>query len=157
MRWVTLSMVACRSSMHSSRLDWVLGEARLISSASTMLAKMGPGRNSNSPRLLVEDAHAGDVAGKQVGRELDPGELAVDGAGQGFGEKRLADAGEVLDDDVPAGQEGDDAGADDLLLAEDDRADAGRDLRGALRRPPASRRPAAPLVRFATPAPVGRG
>ena len=45
---VTVSMVAWRSCMHSSRLDWVLGDARLISSASTMFAKMGPGRNSNS-------------------------------------------------------------------------------------------------------------
>ena len=34
-------------TMHSSRADWVLGEARLISSATTMLAKIGPGRNSN--------------------------------------------------------------------------------------------------------------
>ena len=43
---VTLSIVACRSSMHSRRLAWVFGEDRLISSASTMLAKIGPGRNS---------------------------------------------------------------------------------------------------------------
>ncbi len=46
-RWATLSMVACPSSMHSSRLDCVLGEARLISSASTTLANTGPGWNSN--------------------------------------------------------------------------------------------------------------
>ena len=46
MGWVTLSMVTCRSSMHSSRLAWVLGDERLISSARTMLANTGPGRNS---------------------------------------------------------------------------------------------------------------
>ena len=34
--------------MTSSRADWVLGEARLISSAMTTLANTGPGRNSNS-------------------------------------------------------------------------------------------------------------
>ena len=34
--------------MHSSSADWVLGEARLISSPTTMLAKTPPGRNSNS-------------------------------------------------------------------------------------------------------------
>src|ERR1700733_8394858 len=34
--------------MHSSSADWVLGEARLISSPSTMLAKIGPGLTSNS-------------------------------------------------------------------------------------------------------------
>ncbi len=42
------STVTWRSSMASSRADWVLGVARLISSASTIWAKIGPGRNSNS-------------------------------------------------------------------------------------------------------------
>ena len=45
--WVVPSTVTWRSAMASSRADWVLGEARLISSASTTLAKTGPGRNSN--------------------------------------------------------------------------------------------------------------
>src|SRR3954468_8271166 len=40
------STVTLRSCMHSSRPDCVFGEARLISSTSTMLAKIGPGRNS---------------------------------------------------------------------------------------------------------------
>ena len=35
--------------MHSSSADWVLGVARLISSARTICAMTGPGRNSNSP------------------------------------------------------------------------------------------------------------
>src|SRR5438477_4610445 len=35
--------------MASSSADWVLGEARLISSPSTTLAKMPPGRNSKVP------------------------------------------------------------------------------------------------------------
>ena len=35
------------SSMHSSIADWVLGLARLISSPTTTLAKIPPGRNSN--------------------------------------------------------------------------------------------------------------
>jgi hypothetical protein len=47
-KYVVPSTVTCFSSMHSSRADWVLGEARLISSPTTMLAKMPPGRNSNS-------------------------------------------------------------------------------------------------------------
>ena len=46
---VTPSTVICRSAMASSRLDWVLGVARFISSARTMFAKRGPSRNSNSP------------------------------------------------------------------------------------------------------------
>ena len=46
--WVTPSTVICRSSMASSRADWVFGVARLISSARTICATMGPGRNSKS-------------------------------------------------------------------------------------------------------------
>jgi hypothetical protein len=34
--------------MTSSSADWVLGEARLISSAMTTLANTGPGRNSSA-------------------------------------------------------------------------------------------------------------
>src|SRR6266487_1077210 len=46
----TPSTVTLRSSMTSSSDDWVLGEARLISSAMTMLANTGPGWNSK-PRV----------------------------------------------------------------------------------------------------------
>src|SRR5918996_92279 len=46
---VSVSTVTCRSSMHSRSADWVFGEARLISSPSTMLAKIAPGLNSKSP------------------------------------------------------------------------------------------------------------
>ena len=41
-------MVAWRSAIDSSKADWVRGEARLISSASRMSAKTGPGRKRNS-------------------------------------------------------------------------------------------------------------
>ena len=46
--YVVPSTVTWRSSMHSSSADWVLGDARLISSPSTTLANTAPGRNSNS-------------------------------------------------------------------------------------------------------------
>ena len=46
--WLIPSIVAWRSSMHSSSADWVLGVARLISSARTTWLMIGPGRNSNS-------------------------------------------------------------------------------------------------------------
>src|SRR5579875_578936 len=46
--WYTVaSVVTVRSSMTSSRADCVFGDARLISSPSTMLANTGPGRNEN--------------------------------------------------------------------------------------------------------------
>ena len=47
-RWATPSTVTRRSSITSSSADCVLGEVRLISSPITTLAKIGPGRNSNS-------------------------------------------------------------------------------------------------------------
>ena len=43
------STVTLRSSMTSSSADWVLGEARLISSPRTMFANTGPGWNSKAP------------------------------------------------------------------------------------------------------------
>src|SRR5436305_170504 len=46
---VTPSTLTWNSSMHSRRLDCVLGVARLISSASTICAKTGPGLKTNSP------------------------------------------------------------------------------------------------------------
>ena len=58
---------------------------------------------------------------------------AGDGAGEGLGEQRLADAREVLDDEVAAGQQGHDAGSDHLVLAEDHRGDVGFDALGAPR------------------------
>ena len=58
--------------------------------------------------------------------------LAVDGPGQRLGEEGLAHAGEVLHDDVPAGQQGHHAGADDLFLAQDHRPDGTGDLAGAV-------------------------
>ena len=55
-------------SIASSRQDWVRGVARLMSSARMMLPNNGPGRNLNSPRLLIEDVEPVDVGGQQVGR-----------------------------------------------------------------------------------------
>ena len=45
--------IARPKAMASSRADCVFGEARLISSARMMLAKIGPGRNSNSSWLRL--------------------------------------------------------------------------------------------------------
>ena len=48
--WVVWSSETCASFIASRRLDWVLGVVRLISSASTMLVKSGPGLKTKSPR-----------------------------------------------------------------------------------------------------------
>ena len=95
------STVTCRSSIDSSNADWVFGDARLISSPTTMFAKTGPGLNSKFAALLVVGAHPGHVAGQQVRRELHPAHGAVDGPRQRLGQHGLADAGDVLDEQVP--------------------------------------------------------
>ena len=56
------------------------------------------------PVALVVDGDAGDVAGQQVGGELDALELASQRGGQALGQHGLADAGNVLDQDVALGR-----------------------------------------------------
>ena len=86
--------------MASSRADWVFGEARLISSPSTIVAKTGPGRNSNTAAERFQTVTPHDVGGQQVGGELDAAEVAVDRRGQRLGQGGLADAGHVLEQQV---------------------------------------------------------
>ena len=114
------------SCIASSSADCVFGVARLISSASTTFAKIGPGWNSkNVPavRLLLHDVRADDVGGHQVGRELDARELQVQDVGQRVHEARLADAGNAFEQHVAAGEQARDGQVDDLVVADDAPAD----------------------------------
>ena len=96
------STVTAPSFIASSSADCVLGVARLISSASTMLAKMGPAWNSKRSRRRVEDGDPEHVGRQRVAGELDPPELQRETAPERPRERRLADARHVLDQDVPA-------------------------------------------------------
>ena len=117
------SLLSVPSSITSSSADWVFGEARLISSPSTMLAKTGPCLNSNSLVALVVDRHAGDVGGQQVGRELDAVPRDRQRGRQRAGQRGLAGAGHVLEQQVALGEQADDRVVDHLGLALDDVAD----------------------------------
>ena len=64
---VSPSVVTCPSSIASSSAAWVLGEARLISSASTMFAKTGPGWNSNSRAFSLKTWVPVTSAGRRSG------------------------------------------------------------------------------------------
>ena len=90
-----------------------------------MLAKIGPGRNSNWRGRLVVDRDAGDVRRQQVGRELHPAPRARHRLGERPGQARLADAGHVLEQEVALGDEGDEGVADLVVLALDAPADVG--------------------------------
>jgi hypothetical protein len=63
------------------------------------------GAELEGPGVLVEDRDARDVGGQQVRGELDAADAAVDAARQRLRQHRLADAGHVLDEQVPLGQQ----------------------------------------------------
>ena len=69
---------------------------------------------------LVVDRDAGDVAGQQVGRELDALEAAAERAGQRLRQHRLADARHVLDQDVALAGQRDDRQLELGALPDDD-------------------------------------
>ncbi len=72
------------------------------------------------PVALVEDVGAGDVGGEKVGGALDALEGAAEGEGDALGEDGFADAGNAVDEDVALAEEGHDAEAEGLLVADDD-------------------------------------
>ena len=62
---------------------------------------------------------ADDIAGEQVGRELDALELDADGGAEGADEERLGEAGHALEQHMAVGQQGDEHALDDGILAND--------------------------------------
>jgi hypothetical protein len=121
--------------MTSRSADWVFGEARLISSARTIVAKIGPGWNSNSRCVLVVDRHAGDVAREEVGGELDAAVRALHRARDRACELGLAGARVVLEEQVPLGEHAGQRESDDVLLAEHGLTDVGDELVEGLGKP----------------------
>ena len=77
----TPSTVTVRSSITSSSADWVFGDARLISSAMTMLAKTGPGWNSKSRvawlKIVTPDTSEGSRSGVNWMRRHSPFTVAA--------------------------------------------------------------------------------
>ena len=111
-------------------------------------------------RAAVVDQRAGDVAGHEVGGELHPRGLQPQRGRQRPHGQRLRHAGDALDEDVAAAQQGDDEAGDHGLLADDGLADLDGDAlqgRAGVRRarrgppsvPPSGRPPRArpPAVR----------
>ena len=99
---VSPSAVTWCSSIASSSALCVLGVARLISSARMTWAKIGPGMEAEAAGLALEDRDADDVRRQQVARELDALELQAERARERVRERGLADAGQVLDQQVAA-------------------------------------------------------
>jgi len=91
--------------MASSKALWVLGLARLISSASSTWANNGAGVEHKGFFAALVHRHAGQVTGHQVGGELHPRELQAEGARQRVGQGGFAHAGYVVDQQVTTGQQ----------------------------------------------------
>ena len=83
----------------------------------------GAGPVFEATGLLVEDVDAGHVAGEEIRGELDALEGAADRARDRLGQDRLADAGDILDQDVTAAKQGDEHEEHLVPLADDDSLD----------------------------------
>ena len=121
--------------MASRSADCVFGVARLISSASTTLAKIGPGWNSkNVPavRVLLHDVGADDVGRHEVGRELDAREREVQHVGQRVHQARLADSRDPFEQHMSAREEAGHREVHDLFVTDDAAADFARDADEAI-------------------------
>ncbi len=75
--------------------------------------------------LPVEDRDAYDVRGEQVARELDPAEGAFHRPGERMCQSGFPNPGDVLDEEVPLGQETDEGEPDGIRLAAHDGLDRG--------------------------------
>ena len=119
-------MVTRCSCIASSSADCVLGGVRLISSARTILAKIGPGANTICRRpvagVFLHQVGAGDVGRHQVGRELNARELQLEHLRHGVNQQRLRQTRRADDQAVAADEQRVQHLVDDLVLPDDDLA-----------------------------------
>src|SRR5262249_24404163 len=94
----------------------------------------GPGAEDHLAGARVEHRRSGEVGGEPVWGELNPGELPPEGGWQRAGREGLAQAGQVLDEDMARGQDAEQHLRDRCPLADDDPLDFGEHLRAAIGR-----------------------
>ena len=82
-----------------------------------------PERGRELAGLLVEDPRPDEVRRHEVGRELDPVELAADRLGERLDRHRLREARHALDEEVAPGEERDDHPLEQVVLPDDDLLD----------------------------------
>ena len=112
-------MVTLRSCMASSIALWAFGAARLISSASSRLVKIGPFCTRKSPvfwsRISEPTMSDGSMSMVNWMRE----NVQVDGLGHGVDQQRLGQSRHALQHQVAAGEQGDQDPFDHRVLADD--------------------------------------
>jgi len=101
----------------------------------------------DEPELpVLEDARPQHVAGEQVGRALDACEVETERLAERARQERLANARDVLDEDVAAGEQGDSQQPDRIRVDDDRSPDrVGQIGQEALARRPIDRVPAGPF------------
>ena len=77
--------------------------------------------------ILVENGTAQDVTGQHVAGELNPSEFKAHASGEHLGQRGLADAGDVLDEQVPTGKQAGKCHADLRFFAQNHPADLAND------------------------------
>src|SRR6202162_6612562 len=75
--------------------------------------------------LVADDVGTDDVGGHQVGRELDARKAHGQRLAERTDEDRLAQPGDALEQDVPAGDQGDHGIAEELFLTDDETGELG--------------------------------
>ena len=121
-----MSTVTWCSSMLSSRRRLGLRARPVDLVGQHDVGEHGAGLELEVVPLLVVDVHAGDVRRQEVRGELDPAERAVDRARDRLRQHRLADAGHVLDQQVPLGDQAHEREPHLAVLALDDPFDVVR-------------------------------
>src|SRR6185369_15146037 len=74
--------------------------------------------------MLVENGKADHVRRQQIRSELNTLKIAIERAGERVGQRRFADAGHVLDQQMTTGDEGDNSESNRLRFALDDGFDS---------------------------------
>ncbi len=118
--------------MASSSADCVFGGVRLISSARSTLAKIGPCTKVHvrwpGDGIFFDDVGAGDIGRHQIGRELDALEDQAENLGHGSHEQRFRRSRQTGDQAVAADEQPDADLFHHFVLADDHAVDLPDDL-----------------------------
>jgi hypothetical protein len=97
------------------------------------IGENGAGAKLELARFRIVNADAEDVAGQQIGSELDALERAMKRFRQRLRERSLAHTGNIFDEQMAAGQQGDQRELDRFFLAENGASNGALELRNHLR------------------------
>jgi hypothetical protein len=125
---VSPSVVTCPSSMASSRALCVFGRGAVDLVGQQHLREHRSGQEPETAALAVEDRDAEDVRRQHVAGELDARKLEAEQAGQGVRQRRLADAGQIFDQQMASCQQAAEGESGLRALAEDHRIGGGEDF-----------------------------